>query len=185
MIHNVKHIEHRLISLIQYHQQAKKNFAIEDAYKLIYQSVFGGGHILANPYKAWKELKNEFAVAELLNDEPLFEDISIIQELIRINLRPYKKSGGSPEALFELILVSAREHQGSKTNFCKLWYLFIRLVEKEVLSFDKQKLIIFDKKLNTINYPPVHHSTAYREANMPSYRIIKKAFLNKVWDLND
>ncbi len=164
-----------LIELIQEHQRAKKNFAIQDAYKLIYQGVLGVGHILDEPEMAKKYLEQEFSSIPACDDEKLIENISMTGEIVRINLRPYKFRNGNVEQLFQGMISSAKTISGSCEQFLSLWNEFKRLVLSGKLNFNKQELEIFDNDVKKENYPAMHHSPAYHEANQPAYRVLKKS----------
>ena len=168
-----------LLSIIKKHQQTKKNFSNQDSYKLIYQGVFGVAHILQIPEQAKKYLAKEMESVEETNNEPLIENISVSGELVRINLRPFKKSGGSVEKLFEIMIRSAKETNGDLEKFLTQWGEFKQAVINGRLKFNIQELEKFDRKVKAENYPAVHHSPEYREANKPAYRVVKKDVFNK------
>jgi len=170
----------RLIELIQEHQRTKKNFEIQDAYKLIYQGVFGVGHILNNPEMANKYLDKEFKSVSASDNERLIENISITGEIVRLNLRPYKYQNGDIDRLFQAMLCSAEEISGSREKFLSLWNEFKQAVFNSELNFDKEELKIFDNKVKLENYPPMHHSSEYRKANQPAYRVLKKDIAEKL-----
>ncbi len=164
-----------LIPLIKKHQQTRKNFLIQDVYKLIYQGVFGVAHILKKPDFAKQYLAKEMESIEETNNEPLIENISVSGELVRINLRPFKKSGGSVEKLFKIMTRSAEETKGDLEKFLYRWGEFKQAVIQGKLKFNIQELEKFDKKVKAENYPAVHHSQLYRETNRPAYRVVKKS----------
>ena len=168
-----------LIPLLKYHQQTKENFSIQDAYKLIYQGGFGVAHILQIPERAKQYLVKEMESIEGTNKEPLIENISVSGELVRINLRPFKKSGRSVEKLFEIMIRSAKETNGDLEKFLTQWGEFKQAVINGRLKFNIQELEKFDQKVKAENYPAVHHSPEYREANKPAYRVVKKEGFNK------
>ena len=165
----------RLVGLIRSHQKTKKKFGIQDAYKLIYQSVFGVAHILDNPDRAKKYLEQEMMTVPASDHLPLIENISISGDIVRINLQPYKFYGGNTDLLFEAMVASAREINGTQQEFLELWDEFKHAVLNSSLNFDKQELIDFDVKVKSENYPARHHSSDYREANQPAYRVLKRS----------
>jgi hypothetical protein len=164
----------KLIELIREHQRIKKNFEIQDAYKLIYQSVFGIGHILDNPQKARDYLKQEFDSVRAVDDESMIENISISGEIVRLNLRPYKYRNGSIDLLFQAMVRSSEEISGSREDFLMLWDQFKQAVLNGELMFPTKELKIFAQQAQSANYPARHHSAAYKQANHPAYRVIKR-----------
>jgi hypothetical protein len=176
----VKSERAKLVELIQQHQGTKKNFEIQDAYKLIYQGVFGVGHILDNPQMAKKYLEQEFESVIASDTEALIENISVSGEIVRINLRPYKYRNGDIEKLFEAMVHSAEEISGSQKRFLGLWNEFKQAVLNGQLDFNKNELVIFDNQVKSDYYPAMHHSSAYREANQAAYRVLKINFAQQL-----
>ena len=162
----------KLIELIQEHQQIKKSFEIQDAYKLIYQSVYGIEHILGNAESARKYLVQEFKSIDANDDERLIENISLSEKMVRINLRPYKYRNGKIDLLFQSMLKSAAESSGSRELLLAWWDRFKHAVLEDALNFNKKELKIFDQKLRLNSYPAMHHSPTYRESNHPAYRVL-------------
>ena len=163
-----------LITLIQQHQKTKKCFAIQDAYKLIYQSVFGIEHLLNNLEAAKSYLEREVAATVAGDSEKLIETISPSGEVVRLNLKPYKFRHGDLDQLFQAMLRSAGQMKGSREDFLKYWRYFKGAVIQNKLAFDLAELEAFDQKAQSENYPPMHHSPQYREANQPAYRVLKR-----------
>jgi hypothetical protein len=165
---------HQLITLIQHHQASKKCFAIQDAYKLIYQSVFGIEHLLSDLEAAKCYLAQEVDAIIADDAEAMLESIAPDGAVVRLNLRPYKFHHGDLEKLFQAMLDSAKQIKGSQEDFLKWWEFFKQAVIQNKLDFDLAELEAFDQKAQSENYPPMHHSPHYREANQPAYRVLKR-----------
>ncbi|MBN1683317.1 hypothetical protein JW865_07175 [Candidatus Bathyarchaeota archaeon] len=150
----------------------------QDAYKLLFQGVFGVGHILGE--NVWPYLEKE--VSELnLNDfktESLTEVISIDEEIVRINLRPWIRNGFDLKSLYEVMLLS--DVKGETETFLKLWDLFIDLVKEGKLDFDLTESIKLDATLDRNNPEAKHHSNIYRATYKPAYRVLLKKEVKKV-----
>lgn len=170
----------RLVELIKFHQQTKSNFAIQDAYKLLYQSVFGVAHMIDNPTKAKTYLQQEFDSIDASIKEPLIEPISPDSEIVRVNLRPFKARHNSIDTLFQVMVISAQEIQGTLEDFLKIWHKFKQAVQKKQLDFNESELLEFDKKIKLENYPPIHHSKGYLATNKPAYRVVKRRIFNEL-----
>ena len=169
-----KKMKNKLIRLILDHQQMKKYFMIQDAYKLIYQAVFGIEHILNNLDAAKSYLEREFEAIAAGDSEDLIETISPSGEVVRLNLKPYKFRHGNLEKLFQAMLRSAEQIKGSREDFLKWWGYFKEAVIQSELDFDLAEIEAFDKKVQSENYPAMHHSPQYREANQPAYRVLQR-----------
>lgn len=164
----------KLIRLIETQQREKQNFEVRDAYKLIYQAVFGVAHILEIPDRAKAYLEQEIAGVDSSTTEKLIEVISVSGDVVRLNLRPYKFYNGDPDLLFDAMVQSAKAIDGSNERFLVLWEEFKRAVENGKLNFDVEQMRLFDEEIKKAGYPAVHHSEAYREANLPAYRVLTK-----------
>lgn len=166
--------KNNLLTLIKEHQQAKQNFSVQDAYKLIYQGNFGIAHMLKNIDRAWEFLNQEMDTIDGSARETLIEQISATTNLVRINLRPFKNSESSIDTLFKVMKLSAEKTNEDKQSFLKQWQEFKLTVLQDKLKFDVQELELFDQKVTAEDYPAVHHSPEYREANNPAYRVVKE-----------
>jgi len=167
--------------LIAEHQARHQHFDVRDAYKLIYQGIFGVAHILENREAAQQYLQTEFDAVEPSPNEPLLEEISLNGEVVRVNLRPFKAQQFPLHRLFEVMVQTAEEIQGSQEEFMRLWGQFTTLVREKRLAFDRQTLDTFDAEVRAANYPPVHHSEGYKRANRPAYRVVKRSIFQRMF----
>jgi len=162
--------------LVRRQQRLHLNVGVRDVYKLMFQGVMGVAHILEDREQARRYLANEFAgvdVSEFL-DEPLVEDVSVGDGVVRINLRPFKRFGLSLDRLFEVMVASAEKLKEDKERFIMLWKRFIELVKAGRLDFDYEALVEFDRTMRDKGYPPIHHSKEYVKTNKPAYRVMDK-----------
>jgi hypothetical protein len=153
---------------------------VTDIYKLLFQGVFGIGHLITE--KAWDRLKSEAGSLDL-NDrpkEPLKERVSPDGEMIRVNLRPYLRKSLSLKDLYEAMIETAK-YEGKFEEFLKYWKTFKKLVKREELNLDKEKINLVDKQLeNEKKAIPRHHSQKYRETYHPAYRVIRQKTLKNL-----
>ncbi len=168
-----------LEGFIRGHKGRRPAMRAADAYKLLYQGVFGVGHALGAG--AWDRLVEE---AERIGvrdhpEEPLSEDASPDGSTVRVNLRPYLRRGLPLESLFGAMRASAKE-KGSPEEFISLWESFKELVYDGKLPFDQEEVDELDRGLNRESPQPKHHTRPYREAYHPSYRVVKRSFLERV-----
>jgi hypothetical protein len=165
-------------------------FKVEDLYKLLFQAVFGPGHLLH--HHGMPMLQEEMAnlprfnkkepLKELLK-EPLFERIDPKGDVHRINLRPYQQRGGDPETLFAIMMESAQAMKGSQKEFLEYWDRCETLARAGSIPFTEKALTDFRGFFIKEKMPVIHHSPAYMEANQPAYRLGIKKFLKKIKNL--
>lgn len=155
-----------------------------DYYKLIYQSVFGVGHIMGDDARLWLEKEAEEVDLAHQPDEPLVESISVDGSIVRVNLRPYLRRGLPLEKLFSAIVETA-EVGGSEEEFLESWAVFRKLAEEGELDIDKEELEDLEEELQRKGIRTHHHTEAYREAYKPAYRVVKRSALKWLTDLED
>ena len=159
------------------HYQIHQALEPQDIYKLIYQRVFGPEHLVDDLRAAWGRLYLEVLhLAEALAFLPLIEPLS--PELCRVNLQPLLRTGGSVEALWEVFRHTIDEFQpGSLVDLQRTWSLF--LDSPWARRYAPERLEQFWLSMATADFPPVHHSRGYAEANAPHYRVVLHALATK------
>lgn len=173
-----------LEELVRWHQRLRPDLEVVDVYKMLFQSVFGIQHILHD--KAKRYLEEELSTLEMQksSDEPLIENISVDNVMVRVNLRPFKMRGLSSDKLFLAMVTSVKEPKGTQKAFLKLWNRFKSLVEAGRLNFDRSSLEDFDKKVEEEKYPLCHHSERYRKLYRPAYRVVKREVFKRIFNID-
>jgi len=159
-------------SLLLEHRERRPLMRGTDYYKLLYQGVFGVGHIMGDG--AWGWLTKEADGLDMNDqpDEPLVEAISADGAMVRVNLRPYLRGGGSLEGLFEAMKATALV-EGSPEMFMEAWRVFLGLVDEGLIEVNSGELAALVEELKGEGVSPHHHSAEYREAYQPAYRVIR------------
>ena len=157
--------------LILEHLKRRPEARVQDIYKLLYQGVFGVGHIISE--RAWGVLVEE-ANRINLNDhpeDPLLEPVSLDGSMVRVNLRQYLKAGLSLEALFDVMRESGKV-QGDPEVFLGYWAEFKRMNDDGLVSFPKVEIQALDNQIKDEGVKPRHHTEPYRMAYYPAYRVV-------------
>ena len=154
-----------------------------DAYKLLYQGVFGVGHIMGPC--AWDYLQREASELDAAEqpNEPLMEPISVDGSIVRLNLRPFIRGGHQLSQLMEALRLS--NIQGKPSDLLALWKAFTELVWSGRLDFDHSEVEEINKILNRTSPQPMHHTNEYREAYHPAYRVVSRREAFKILGLNE
>ncbi len=155
-----------------------------DVYKLLYQGVFGVGHLLSED--AWRRLEAEARTLRLDEhpEEPLIEEVSADGSMVRVNLRPYLRRGLPLSRLFTAMEASAPA-KGRVEEFLKAWGMFKELVSSKRLMVDEGEIEELDRDLGLRGCQPRHHSEAYRRAYAPSYRVVKREVLERMFNAEE
>ncbi|MGI5899459.1 MAG: hypothetical protein ACOX8S_05975 [Christensenellales bacterium] len=153
---------------------------ITDAVKLIYQSEFGGGHMIPDERAVFVRLQEEWHSLKGLDlkGRRLFEDIG--GGIARLDIAL------APEHLLPLIsklfALSANAVKGSKASFDEKLGKLQRLCEGERPLFPQEELAAYLTEYDKMGYPPVSHSEVYRRAYSPAYRIVLSKYVH-AWPL--
>lgn len=182
------------------HFETYPKMQVTDAVKLLYQSEFGGGHMIANPAKSLSWIKNEWAqmceagsvqgpdranentgngemcanASSVLNrcDEVL-EDIG--GGICRVSLHALA-DGLAPETLNQMFVKTADRTVGSVEAFEKKLDMLRAMCAEGKTPFGAEELEEYLEKYKAEGYPPVSHSETYREHYHPSYRVVSTSY---------
>ena len=143
-----------------------------DYYKLFFQGTFGPGHIISNKSSARKHLQKELEKSSIFEEHD-YQNISYIHESYRVNLNIINDGKISFDDFLDAFLKSAKvEIEISDKEWIEEW----KNIEKQILmmkipieNIEEQSTklwkIIENKQL-------VSHSSIYRTAYSPHYRLI-------------
>lgn len=155
--------------------KADKNVRIDDAYKHLYQATRGGEHAAPNREAAKVWLEREWvSLGVQPKGESEWVPLCPGSEIGRLNLRPFKAGGGKPDDLLEAFLASANEYRSEPKAFTDAWaQLGKRLAKaRDIGNLTHNEWLRLDAEMKKRDYPAIHHSESYNEANRPAYRII-------------
>ena len=141
-----------------------------DAVKLIYQNEFGGGHMIRDTESCMAYLRQEYENTPPNPHLPRCEDIG--NGIVRIHL-----AAVAPEELEQLgrdFIYSATRHQGQMSRFLEKLEVLRAVARHGNLPFNLQTLDAYLTLYAKDGYPMVSHSSAYRQAYRPAYRVILK-----------
>jgi len=163
-------------ALLLEHHERRPLMRGTDYYKLLYQGVFGVGHIMGDGAWGWLTKEADGLDLDDQPDEPLVEAISADGAMVRVNLRPYIRGGGSIEELFEAMKATAPV-EDSPEMFMDAWRVFLGLVDEGLIEVDPGELSLLVEELRLEGVSPHHHSGEYREAYSPAYRVVRRETL--------
>jgi hypothetical protein len=155
---------------------------MQDVYKLLYESSFGPGHILSDSAAVTSRLIGELsAIDSPFPNESLIERISLENDLVRVNLRPFKALNLDPSLLVKVVLQSAKETSPDTLMFYRQWNEFSSLVRFGLLPFSEEDLKPWNQKVEGGAMEAVHHSADYVAANKPAYRVVRRDVFEKAF----
>ena len=151
-----------------------------DLYKLIYQAAMGSAHRVRSIDSARRYLKEEISNIGIGPVEPVVDIIAHDGSVCRINIRPYLRAGYSSEKLIGMFARTAEEFTGSTVKLELYCWWLLRMTADGLLSANIQDINQYLTEMAESGYPAVHHSSVYRNAYSPSYRVISSDFIRKL-----
>ena len=164
-----------LEQILRHHARKYPQMQPTDAVKLIYQNVFGGGHLIREPAACRCALRHEYEDTPQIFHAPLLEDIG--NGMVRVMLSAIDGSGYSIEQLGYDFVRSSREHQGSLNGFLLKLDILRRVAADGAFGFSLEEQEDYLREYQKAGYPMVSHSEQYRKAYRPAYRIVLKRLL--------
>lgn len=151
---------------------------IQDIAKLIYQSEFGGGHMITNPLISLKRIQEEYhsLKTNALHLPFITDTENIGNGLSRIYLSCLD-NGISAEVLNEMFVYSANNKKGTFEGLEEKIHLVTSMCQDGCLSYPLDEVLEFFDSWENDGYPAMSHSTTYRHQYHPSYRVIENNFV--------
>jgi hypothetical protein len=158
-----------LIAVIEDELDRHPRMSGRDLQKLLYQSVFGGDHLLEDPTRFRCALREEWGRLSVERFSPMgtvLQSIDPAGRVARIHLAVCRRTGVDVGWLAEL-LVGQRRKNGRRSDYEERWGKAIELAEAGRIPFSPGELA-------RIEYPEraPHHSCDYGAA---AYRIVNDA----------
>ncbi|MBX3244039.1 MAG: hypothetical protein KF685_06240 [Acidobacteria bacterium] len=146
----------------------------QDAYKWLYQATRGAEHAVSDKEKAFARLETEWnALTQPSDDEPLWQPLRPDGLIGRLNLRPFKATGGSVIDLQNAFLNSSLAFDSNGEFLYSAWIdLGDRLSASPYGNLNITDWRVLDAELQTHAFPAMGHSQTYRLAHSPAYRIL-------------
>jgi len=148
----------------------------QDAVKLIYQSSFGGGHLITDTTAALSYLRAERA-AVTAAPLPLCEDIG--RGMTRLSLQAEQCASIDDTMLIRIFSASAKRVLSRKDNRQRMedgLSVLTQLTAQRKAPFSEEELSAYLEEYRAAGYPIVRHSEIYRQAYAPTYRVMESVF---------
>lgn len=162
-------------SIILSHALMYPRMEPRDVVKLIFQHTFGGGHMIQNEEESLAHLKAEYKTVTKRTDIPLFENIG--NGLVRLHLAAVNLNEYSLERINQAFVLSANTTKGTKDEFINKLSFIKMNFHRFPFAFSAENFQKYVSEYARAGYPAVSHSETYRNAYHPSYRVIRKSFL--------
>jgi hypothetical protein len=104
-----------------------------------------------------------------------------MEELVRVNLRPFRDATLPLRSLSRAVYFTAKELKQDTVLFRRRWQNVLELMKEKKISMEERDLsVINDAFLSKGFIFPMHHSWEYQQANSSSYRVVKRSWFEKL-----
>ncbi len=147
-----------------------------DLYKSCFQDYMGAEHLVSDRERVKAYLDEELTTTDT-DDLPewLYEPCGINGRYVRVSLRTVKEGLITEDMLLDAFIRSANIKRPSVKSWSRKWHKIIGTIDKMNLNlpdYDQEKQFI-DSILSVGKYA-ISHSSDYREAYHPHYRIVER-----------
>ena len=147
----------------------------QDAVKLLYQSAFGGGHLITAPDEALLRLEGEREQVSIVPGKPLWEELG--GGIVRLYLSSPECEDLPSSLINRMFVFSAAqiaERADAKERFLSSLDTLRELTKAGEAPFSLSALDAYLTEYRASGYPAVSHSEQYRTLYAPAYRVMEK-----------
>lgn len=141
----------------------------QDYIKLIFQSEFGPGHLIADPAYAQKRLYDEW---QQVKDLPREKEQDIGGGYVRLCIKGIDESRLAD--INTAFVTSANMKTGTDTGFMTKLELFLQLAAKGEFAFSHSEAKQAVEEYLKAGIRPTSHTKIYHSHYTPAYRVVKK-----------
>jgi ubiquinone/menaquinone biosynthesis C-methylase UbiE len=186
--------------ILAWHQRAYSKMEAVDYYKLVYQSVFGVGHLIGadshvDPAAGRQRIRTaletevgasshlERSATRLLHEnliDPLDEELA----LVRLNLRPFARLSRNLPRLVPALIRTAASVAGDRDLLRQRLDELLRWLRRNVGASSHQPDLTaaaaaLVRAAGSKGFPALHHSAAFRRHYHPAYRVVLRELVSK------
>jgi len=171
----------RIAPVVQWHASHYPDLQVEDVYKLLHQSVAGPAHAIEDPDMARQWLDREWdGLGGPFEEEEMFEPLSSDGRLVRMNLRPWRAAGRSPELVLSAFVRTAGtlppDSARIRVELDAVSACSDRIASGILVSATEVQSFFSDRARD--GYPAIHHSEQYTQTYQPAYRVVFRSYLD-------
>lgn len=171
-VHAAMHDRSATRAFLLAHCRSYPALEVQDVCKAFYQSVFGCGHLIADPSAAAEYIREEAArCGEWYG--PLIEPLD--GDFCRVHLASLR-CGLSAETLAQLFACSAAVKAGTQAALEERLAVLQEMSDARMLPFDAAQVLRACGSWRSAGFPPLHHSESFRSAYAPAYRVLHKKY---------
>lgn len=152
----------------------------QDAVKLVYQHVFGNGHMVKSRDISLDFIRKEYETAKFSHGDEDLSELPFSEYIgnwyARINLLKVEDDE-QLTSLNDAFVASASLGGGNLEYFLSRLYFLNELASYGIFEFDEEEMAEYLAEYEKQNYPVVSHSQRYKEFYDPAYRVIDARYI--------
>lgn len=160
-----------LNEILNWHLSYYPLLQAEDIYKLLYQGVFGPGHLSILPGEMKEKLEQEIAAASSIYQVPEIEPLEPEGLLIRVNLAAIATHKEKQQALLYALLETCKTFFPKPELFPSRIEIALNWCQQYMPNQLEQLKLLVQKQPS-----PPRHSEVYIKNYHPAYRVILSRF---------
>ena len=152
-----------------------------DLYKSCFQDFMGAEHLVSDRQRVEAFLDEELQTTNLDDLMPwYYEPCGIDGQYVRVSIRAIKENKISKDLLLDAFVRSANDKRPSVESWRDRWHMIIGTIDQMqlVLPHYQQDREFIDSILSVGKYA-ISHSSEYREAYRPHYRIVERGIFER------
>ena len=162
--------------------QSYPQLRLLDIYKSCFQDYMGAEHLVSDRQRVKAYLDKELQTTSLDDLMPwYYESCGVNGQYIRVSIRAIKENLITEDTLLDAFIRSANsEKRPTVESWRDRWHKIVGTIDQMELNLPnyQQDRAFIDSILSVGKYA-ISHSSEYREAYRPHYRIVKKSIFQK------
>lgn len=152
----------------------------QDVVKLVYQHVYGNGHMVSDWQTSMEFMKKEYEMIRFSHQNEDLSKVVFAEDIgnwySRVNLLGIKDEE-QLMTLNDVFIASAKLGGGNVEYFLSRLYFLRELASYGLFDFSEEDMEIYLEEYEKMGYPSVHHSMKYKEFYDPAYRVIDTRYI--------
>jgi len=169
----------KLEDLLNFEKEFHPEARIEDYYKIVFQSIFGPGHLVKDYKQMFHFLEEEWDVVIPDESFPFVQDISINVPVFRLSLQKCKAEAVSLQLIADVFFQGSSRFQNPlQEKFPEILVDLAEILVDSKFGFTQGEIEQVLPLNQGSDFPLKHHSWVYRDLYHPHYRVILGSLLH-------
>ena len=168
-----------MIEIIKEHLQKYSQMQIQDIAKLLYQSEFGGGHLIADANRSLERIRAEYEALDDCDKTAEMKYESIGDGMYRVHLSCLTEAV-SAELLNRMFVASANHRKGTVKGLEEKIAACLKVCEAGEMPFSCDDMKAHFTEWKAEGYPAKSHTEIYRQNYHPAYRVMEEAYVSAI-----